>query len=234
VPIDLERLPQSAEQLSAAWLSDALRAGGVLPAAARVASVDARPLGAGGGLIGVVAKAHVGYSGDPGDAPRTLIAKFPSQVAANRAVADTYDMYGREVRFYQELSPTTRLPHPRCYFAARSARSSDFVLLLEDLGDRRIGDQVAGSDLVDAQIVIDCQSTIANGGWLGFAAKNMFSRRKSACAITCGPLHRRVRMSRVLGPTLPPQLRTRSGMMSASSFSKRGQPKANPASMPEI
>ena len=153
--IDLERLPQTAEQLSAAWLTEVLHSTGALAPSARVASVDARPLGVGGGLIGVVAKVHLTYSVDVGAAPRTLIAKFPSQIPSNRAVADTYDMYGREVRFYQELSPATRIPHPRCYFAGRSAKSSDFVLLLEDLGDRRIGDQVAGSDRAEAEIAID-------------------------------------------------------------------------------
>lgn len=156
--IDPSKLPQRAEELSAAWLTEALHANGVLPAAARVAAVDARPLGAGGGLIGVVARAQLTFTGNPGDAPRTLIAKFPSPIAANRAVADTYDMYGREVRFYRELAATTPLPHPRCYFAERSPTSSDFVLLLEDIGDRRPGDQVEGSDLAEAEIVIDAMA----------------------------------------------------------------------------
>jgi hypothetical protein len=156
--IDLSRLPQSADQLTPAWLTDVLRASGALPAGGRVAAVDAQPLAAGGGLIGVVARARLGYSGDAGAAPRTLIAKFPSPVAANRAVADTYDMYGREVRFYSELAAATPLPHPHCYFAGRAPSSSDFVLLLEDIGDRRPGDQATGSDLAEAEIVIDAMA----------------------------------------------------------------------------
>jgi hypothetical protein len=158
VKIDLSRLPQSAEQLRPEWLTAVLHAAGALPASGRVAHVDARPLGAGGGLIGVVAKARLAYAGDAGSAPATLIAKFPSPIAANRAVADTYDMYGREVRFYQELASETPLPHPHCYFAGRSPDSSDFVLLLEDIGDRRPGDQVVGSDLAEAEVVIDAMA----------------------------------------------------------------------------
>jgi hypothetical protein len=158
VTVDLERLPQSADQLDARWLTAALRASGALTQGARVASVDARALGAGGGLIGVVARAEITYAGDAAGAPRTLIAKFPSPIAANRAVAETYDMYGREVRFYRELAALTSLPHPRCYFAHKAEGSSDFVLLLEDIGDRRIGDQAAGSDLADAEIVIDAMA----------------------------------------------------------------------------
>ncbi len=151
-------LPRDAAALTPEWLSAVLRDGGMLGPDARVAGCHAVPLGAGGGLIGVVAKATLTYEGDAGTAPRMLIAKFPSPVAANRAVADTYDMYGREVRFYKHLSATTRLPHPRCYFAAQALDCSDFVLLLEDLGDRRIGDQVAGSGLDDAEIVIDAMA----------------------------------------------------------------------------
>lgn len=157
MPIDATRLPASPEALDVAWLERALRAGGALRADARLASCDVRPLGAGGGLIGLVARVVLEVEGDS-HAPRSLIAKFPSPVAANRAVADAYDMYGREVRFYQELALETRLGHPRCYFAARAPSGSDFVLLLEDLSERRIGDQVAGSDLRDAEVVIDAMA----------------------------------------------------------------------------
>ena len=163
--IDTTRLPTTAEALTPAWLTDALHSTRTLAGSARVSACDARPLGAGGGLIGLVASVRLEYAGDAGGAPRQLIAKFPSPVAANRAVADTYDMYGREVRFYQDLSASTRLGHPRCYFAARSPANSDFVLLLEDLSERRIGDQVAGSDLADAEVVIDAMAAFHAESW---------------------------------------------------------------------
>jgi len=67
------------------------------------------------------------------------------------------------VRFYQELAATTQLPHPGCLFAGRSAHSSNFVLLLEDIGDRRAGDQAAGSDLAEAEIVIDAMACFHAG-----------------------------------------------------------------------
>jgi hypothetical protein len=159
------RLATRIEQIDAAWLSDALHSSGALAPDAFVASCDARPLGVGAGLIGSLARVQVGYRGAPTDAPTQLIAKFPSAVAANRAVADTFDMYGREVRFYQTLAATTSLGHPRCYFAARATTSSDFVLLLEDFGDRRIGDQAAGSDLRDAETVVDAMAAFHAQHW---------------------------------------------------------------------
>jgi hypothetical protein len=74
-------------------------------------------------------------------------------------------MYGREVRFYQTLAATTSLGHPRCYFAAQAQGNSDFTLLLEDLGDRRNGDQVAGSDLADAEVVVTALAAFHAQNW---------------------------------------------------------------------
>ena len=62
--IDLTRLPQSADTLTPGWLTDALRSSGTIGAATRVAQCDAKPLGAGGGLIGVVARVALTYDGD--------------------------------------------------------------------------------------------------------------------------------------------------------------------------
>ena len=145
--IDTSRLPADAASLDPVWLTQALRSSGVLSSNSFVAACNAQQLGAGAGLIGMLARAQLTYGGAPTDAPTRMICKFPSTVAANRAVADAFDMYGREVRFYQSLAETTSIGHPRCYFAVSAPSTSDFVLLLEDLGDRRIGDQVLGSTL---------------------------------------------------------------------------------------
>jgi hypothetical protein len=159
------RLPSGIDALDAGWLTDALRSSGVLGADAHVATCDARPLGVGAGLIGSLGRVRVAYGGASTSAPTQIIAKFPSPVAANRAVADAFDMYGREVRFYQTLAGATSLGHPRCYFAARASEGSDFVLLLEDLGDRRIGDQVDGSSLADAVVVVDAMAAFHAQNW---------------------------------------------------------------------
>ena len=159
------RLPAGPDELDAPWLTRALHSSGVLAADRRVRACSAQPLGAGGGLIGLVAAVQLEYDGDAGAAPRRVIAKFPSPVPANRAVADTYDMYGREVRFYQQLAGSLPIGQPHCYFAGRAADSSDFVLLLEDLSDRRIGDQVVGSDVADARIVVDAMAALHAVHW---------------------------------------------------------------------
>ena len=126
--IDISRLPADVASLDAAWLTQALRTSGVLSMHSFVAACDAQQLGAGAGLIGAVGRVQLTYGGAPTDAPTRMICKFPSAVTANRAVADAFDMYGREVHFYQSLAATTSLGHPRCYFAASATSTTDFVL----------------------------------------------------------------------------------------------------------
>lgn len=150
-------LPANAEALTSNWLTHALREGRAIVNDTIVDRHVVRPLGAGAGLMALVSRIELAYAnGAPG--PASLIAKFPSPAPENRAVAETYNMYGREVLFYQTLSADTPLPHPRSYFARQQTGTSDFVLLLEDLGSRRIGDQAAGSDLAEAEIVIDAMA----------------------------------------------------------------------------
>lgn len=150
-------LPPNAEGLTSAWLTDALREGRAIGPTDSVDRHVVRPLGAGAGLMALVSRIELSYA-DGAGGPTSLIGKFPSPAPENRVVAETYNMYGREVLFYQTLSAETPMPHPRSYFARQRPGTSDFVLLLEDLGNRRIGDQAAGSDLAQAEIVIDAMA----------------------------------------------------------------------------
>ena len=134
--------PVNAENLTNSWLSSAL---GI-----EVKGFRVEYFGEGAGIIGMVTRVHL----DTDEGPQTIIAKFPSPAEENRAVAATYDMYGREVRFYQNLAPHIDLRVPDCYYAEFNPQTAEFILLLEDLKDLRIGDQVAGCDLADAKMVI--------------------------------------------------------------------------------
>lgn len=134
--------PKSPQELSSAWLSAVL--------GHRVSDFEVEPLGAGAGIIGLVTRVHLQGANGPG----SLIAKFPSPVPENRAVAATYDMYGREVAFYRSIAPQIAVRVPDCYHAEIDRASGDFVLLLEDLGTLRVGDQVGGCTAAEARLVI--------------------------------------------------------------------------------
>jgi hypothetical protein len=145
--------PTSPEELDADFLGRAL--------GTRVNGFRVEPFGAGSAIIGLVARVHL----DSPAGPSSIFAKFPSPVAANRAVAQTYDMYGREVSFYRMIAPNISLRVPGCYFADIDRDSGNFLLLLEDLGHLRVGDQVAGCSTADAHRVIDGIARLHASTW---------------------------------------------------------------------
>jgi hypothetical protein len=134
--------PASADALSQEWLASAL--------GYNVTSFNVEYFGEGTSIIGMVTRVHI--DGDNG--PTSIIAKFPSPAAENRAVAAAYDMYSREVNFYQNIAPHIQLRVPDCYFAEFNPQTLDFIILMEDLQSMRIGDQVAGCSEEDARLVI--------------------------------------------------------------------------------
>jgi tRNA A-37 threonylcarbamoyl transferase component Bud32 len=146
--------PVAPDQLSAEWLTKALG----FP----VTDFDIAPLGEGVGIMALVSRVRVR---SPDRAPVSVIVKFPSPSADNRAVAHTYDMYGKEVRFYQKIAPAISMRTPACHYAAFDPTNDDFVLVMEDVGHMRIGDQVAGCTLEEAKRVLSAVAALHAEGW---------------------------------------------------------------------
>lgn len=136
------RFPISPEELTTDWLSTVLDCS--------VEAFSVKPLGEGVGILGLVTRVTL----DGENCPKTLIAKFQSPVADNRAVAGLYQMYEREITFYQEIAPTLSIRAPSCFHAEYDATSAAFVLLLEDLDQYEIDDQVAGCSIEQCEQVV--------------------------------------------------------------------------------
>lgn len=143
-------LPANEEQITAEWLTTALRDAGALPAG-EVTSVRGERIAEGVGLMGRLARLTLEYAGADDDAPRSLIAKFPTEVPQNLQIAQLYRFYDRECDFYSRGAAHTPLRVPRPYVEQRDGEGG-FVLLLEDLAQpgARVGDQIAGNAPEDA------------------------------------------------------------------------------------
>lgn len=148
----VQTIPAGPADLTAAWLTDALRAGGVTGDAG-VASFTTADCGAGVGLPGQLARVRLTYD-RPTDAPTTLVAKFPAADPGARGLCTMLRFYERESRFYEELAPEVQLRAPRCYYSAKDTAAGEYVLLLEDLAPARIGDQVVGLSIADAELCV--------------------------------------------------------------------------------
>ena len=149
----MSTFPTSIEELTGEWLSQAI--------GTTVESFEAAPLGVGVGVLGLVTRVTlVSTSG-----PKTVIVKFPSSAPENRAVADSYDMYGKEYRFYTQIAPTVPLRAPKCYHAEFNSDNNDFVLVLEELEGFRIGDQVEGCSKAEAHELIAGIASLHRSTW---------------------------------------------------------------------
>lgn len=148
-------IPQTPEAIDAAWLTDTLRAGGHISRDTAVAAVDAERIAEGAGFVGLLARLRLRYADDRANGPKTLIAKVPSADPGSRALATTFGLYEREVRFYAELAPLVELRTPACYCSAMDGAAGEYLLLLEDLdATGAAGDQVRGCTREDARLAV--------------------------------------------------------------------------------
>lgn len=145
--------PTQPEELTASWLSDVL--------AEAVEDFTVERFGEGAGIIGQVTRVHLHTP----VGSRSIIAKFASPSPDNRAVAAMYDMYGREVDFYNSVASHIDLRVPTCYFAEIERQDQSFVILMEDLADMRIGDQVKGCSETEAVMVVEGMARLHASLW---------------------------------------------------------------------
>jgi hypothetical protein len=146
-------IPGGPEELTPEWLTHALRNTGTIRAAS-VTSFDAETIGEGTGLLGQLARITLHYDRPEGDAPRTLVAKFPAAAEENRQAGMLFRFYERENRFYEEIAGDVEVATPRCFYSAMDPEAGQHVLLLEDLSEARLGDQLTGSSRQEAELVV--------------------------------------------------------------------------------
>ncbi len=148
-----QTIPTGPQDLTAEWLTEALRRGGAIRSAA-VASIEKEPLGEGAGFMSQLARIKLLYDREEPGAPESLIAKVPSNIPENRAVADAFHFYERELRFYEQIAGEVELRTPRCYYRAMDIEADRYILLLEDMAPAIVGDQLTGCALPAAELAI--------------------------------------------------------------------------------
>jgi hypothetical protein len=146
-------IPESIDEITPLWLTEALRSTGTIKQAA-VTSLTREPIGAGVGLLGELARLTPVYDRAEGGAPATLIAKLPTREPGGRGLAMMLGFYEVEMRYYREMAALNPLRSPACYYAAGDPATIRFVLLLEDLASLRLGDQLQGLTVDEARLAI--------------------------------------------------------------------------------
>ena len=119
-------------EVTAEWLTEALREGGHLPEG-RVSAVDVNTDGIGIGYISETVRIVPTYEGTDGSAPASLVAKLPVAVDFPEYLKPwAAQAVETELHFYPEASGDCEARVPACYGAAFEGWRS-YALLLEDL-----------------------------------------------------------------------------------------------------
>ena len=126
-------LPESSAGLDAAWLTKALRAGG-LDTDGVITGFEAEVLGDAVGLMGEVVRLTLDWDPPDPTLPSSVVAKLPSTLEENRALGLSLGLYEAEHRFYGELSQAAAIRTPRCWFTGGDPGKGRYALGSATLG----------------------------------------------------------------------------------------------------
>ena len=131
-PESLLDIPERYEDVTAEWLTQALRAGGVL-GDQEINSFRVEPIGADQSRTSSLARIAVKYDLRAEGLPDSIFAKFVSRIPGNRRLANQFDFFRAEIAVYQNLGDAIPMNLPRMYFGAAKEGSDVAVLLLEEI-----------------------------------------------------------------------------------------------------
>ena len=123
---DQGTLPQQPDDITAEWLTEALRASFPDVRVVGVETVDQHS-----GTTGRL-RLRLSYA-DGNQGPETVFVKLPPFEESQRRLVAATDMGRREARFYEGPASEVPLRIPRAYFAAHGDEPTEYVMVLEDL-----------------------------------------------------------------------------------------------------
>jgi aminoglycoside phosphotransferase (APT) family kinase protein len=153
--------PSRPEDVHPGWLDSQLRRVGLLRDG-RVAGLRWERFGV--GQVGDSIRFWVSYDRD-GAGPASVVGKFPSTDATSRQTAANLGLYTKETKFYREIRALLDVRAPDCYVAEVNDTGTQFILLFEDLGPARVGDQLAGCSVGDARAAMRQAAAMHAPSW---------------------------------------------------------------------
>jgi hypothetical protein len=157
----MSAIPSHPDAVRPDWLTEQLRAAGLLDGAS-VTAIRWEAIGT--GQVGDSARFHLSYD-RPRAGPATVAGKFPAADETSRSTAGAFRLYAKEVGFYREIAPYLDVRVPQVLAAEIAPDNVDFVLLFEDLGPARGGNQLASCSLRDARAAMRQAAAIHAPSW---------------------------------------------------------------------
>lgn len=150
--------PRTVKDITASWVTELFRASGVIRHGG-VRRAEVESIGVGFGLLSGQARVHLKYEPNEPSAPSSVVVKMPPTAPDSMAFAETTRACEREIRFYREVAPITPIRVPRMFATVMEPSDEVFILVMEDMGALKPGDQVAG--LTRAQVLAAARTIAA-------------------------------------------------------------------------
>ena len=118
----MSEFPTSVDEITPAWLAEATG----LP----VEAADIEQIGAGIGVMSALYRVRLTGAG----CPETVVVKLPGLAEESVFTSTILRMYLREAAFFAELADQAPVRVPACHHSTIDPETSEFVLVMEDLG----------------------------------------------------------------------------------------------------
>lgn len=145
-------IPATLAALTVDWFAQALG----LP----VAKAEIEPVAFAGATTDL-ARVRLAYE-DGAVGPTSVVAKITGQDEVRAAMDAAMGLFAREARFYAVFAEQVPVRAPRCFYVGDGRETP---LLLEDLGRLRMGDQMEGLTIQDAERIIDALAGLHAAFW---------------------------------------------------------------------
>ena len=131
------RIARVAEDLTPMWMTTVLRFKKILPMEDKVIAVETKPIGEGGGVMGLIVLVKLTLSENaPDSVPRKMVAKFSPQGKLPLPRFMIRAVFLAESHFYNDFTIADGgMSRPQCYLALydKPRRKPTFCMLLEDM-----------------------------------------------------------------------------------------------------
>ncbi len=151
-PMERQQIPliSDAGEITAAWMRQALAAGGV-SAASEIAAVEVEKLSDVTNALGNLYRCRLIAQNGEAAGPASVIVKLPGADALALRFARWMSLHRREHLFYRDVAAHGCVRAPALYYGDFDERSHRFVLVLEDLGGMEAIPQSVGIDAARAR-----------------------------------------------------------------------------------
>ena len=168
-----QKIPESLDDVTIEWVQQCLASRSIDD---RLKAHSISPIGEGFGQTGIAALISLEYEGadqSGGRRPEALVIKMATPDPARRAVAQTLNLYEREVRFYQTMAKGLKVRVPEDYFAVISEDGMAYALVIEGLIHHRAGDETIGCSPEEAKLAVVQLARLHASNWDSEQARNM-------------------------------------------------------------